>query len=193
MEKENNEQKSGRGQPESERKFSQQQYDLLKSCSEKEDMAEWNKWRLQNPGEDVLLEGADFSFFYLQRAHLNQGTQYDEQTGTILKIYNKVCLKRANFESAKLERANLSWADLEKANFLETRLDNARLRGTRLKNAIALSADFQETNLSDAILEGANLQGAYLEGAYISSAHLARLLPFFRLLNDGERIHWRKK
>jgi hypothetical protein len=22
---------------------------------------------------------------------------------------------------------------------------------------------------------------------------LARLLPFFRLLNDGERIHWRKK
>jgi len=166
------EQKSSRNQPEGERRFSQKQYDMLKRCCDKEDMTEWNKWRIQNPGEDVLLEGADFSFFYLRRAHLNQVTQYDEQTGKILKISNKVCLKRAIFVSAKLEGANLSWADLEKANFLETLLDNARLRGARLKNAIAMSAYFQRTNLSDAILEGANLQGAYLEGAYISSAHL---------------------
>ncbi len=163
---------SKREEPKKERRFSQEQYDMLLRCSEKEDMTEWNKWRLQNPKEDVLLEDADFSFFYLRKAHLNQGTQYDKQTGKILKINNKVCLKGANFESAKLEGAKLSWADLENANFRETRLDNARLRGARLKDAIAWSAYFQWTNLIDAILEGANLQGAYLEGACISGAHL---------------------
>ena len=28
-----------------ERRFSQEQYDMLKRCSEKKDMTEWNEWR----------------------------------------------------------------------------------------------------------------------------------------------------
>jgi hypothetical protein len=42
------EQKSGR-QPEGERKFSQEQYDLLKRCSAKKDITEWNKWHHKHP------------------------------------------------------------------------------------------------------------------------------------------------
>jgi hypothetical protein len=41
------------------RRFSQQQYDMLKRCSEKKDMTEWNQWRNHNPAQDILLEGAD--------------------------------------------------------------------------------------------------------------------------------------
>ena len=41
------------------RRFSRQQYDMLKRCSDKKDMTEWNEWRNLNPAQDVLLEGAD--------------------------------------------------------------------------------------------------------------------------------------
>ncbi len=155
-----------------ERKFSQEQYEMLLRCQDKEDMKEWNKWRLKNPKQDVLLEGADFSFFYLQNAHLNQLGQYDDQKGKWLEIKNKVYMKGAHCESAQMKSANLSWADLENANFRETRLDNSRLHGARLKDTIGWSAYFQGTNLRDAILEGADLQGAHLEGACISGANL---------------------
>ncbi len=43
-----------------ERKFSQEQYDMLLRCSEKKDMTEWDEWREANPGvdfSDVNLEG----------------------------------------------------------------------------------------------------------------------------------------
>ena len=45
--------------PKDERRFSQEQYDMLKRCSDKKDLTEWNEWRKQNPNEDVLLCSAD--------------------------------------------------------------------------------------------------------------------------------------
>ena len=57
MEKED-EQKSVLKQPGSEREFSQKQYDLLKSCSDKKDMTEWNKWREEHPDEEIRLQEA---------------------------------------------------------------------------------------------------------------------------------------
>lgn len=39
---------SGEGKKEEdkkERRFSQEQYDMLKRCSDKKDMREWNEWR----------------------------------------------------------------------------------------------------------------------------------------------------
>ncbi|MBA7591004.1 hypothetical protein ES708_33149 [subsurface metagenome] len=40
-------------------RFSQEQCDMLKRCSEKEDITEWNEWRVNNPEKDVLLERAN--------------------------------------------------------------------------------------------------------------------------------------
>ena len=31
------------------RRFSRQQYDMLKRCSDKKDMTEWNQWRMNHP------------------------------------------------------------------------------------------------------------------------------------------------
>lgn len=171
-------------------KFSKEQYDMLMRCSENNDMKEWNKWRLQNPNQDVLLEGADFSFSYLQKAQLNQLGRYDDQKEKWLEIKSRVYLKGAHFESAEMQSVNLSWADLENVCFRETRLNNARLRGARLKGVIAWDAYFQQTNLRDAILRNADLQGAYLEGAYISFAHLEG--ANFHLAHvDGSTLIWK--
>ena len=41
------------------RKFSQEQYDLLKRCSEKKDMTEWNEWRKKNSHEEIFLQNAN--------------------------------------------------------------------------------------------------------------------------------------
>ncbi len=35
------------------------QYEMLKRCSDKKDMTEWNEWRKGNFIKDILLEGAD--------------------------------------------------------------------------------------------------------------------------------------
>jgi len=52
-------------------RFSRQQYDMLKRCSEKKDMTEWNQWRNNNPVQDVFLEGADLKKCWLSGVLLN--------------------------------------------------------------------------------------------------------------------------
>ncbi|MHC4642679.1 MAG: hypothetical protein ACYS32_13620 [Planctomycetota bacterium] len=60
--------KPGRQQPEGQRKFNQQQYDMLKRCSDKKDMTEWNQYRYEKPEKKVLLAGVDFSGAHLENA-----------------------------------------------------------------------------------------------------------------------------
>jgi hypothetical protein len=56
-----------------ERRFSQEQYDMLKLCSDKEDMTEWNQWRnkKENRNMDIELEGASLDGCYLKDVYLN--------------------------------------------------------------------------------------------------------------------------
>ena len=42
---------------------------MLKRCSDNKDITEWNKWRLENQGADILLEGADLRHAYLKNAN----------------------------------------------------------------------------------------------------------------------------
>jgi hypothetical protein len=49
-----------RTRDEQQRRFSQEQYEMLKRCSDKEDMSEWNEWRAKNRDRDVELESANF-------------------------------------------------------------------------------------------------------------------------------------
>ena len=43
------------------RRFRQEQYDLLKRCSDTRDITAWNQWRKDHPQEEVLLDGADLA------------------------------------------------------------------------------------------------------------------------------------
>ena len=42
------------GEDKAERRFSQEQYEMLKRCSEKKDITEWNEWRDKNRDESTL-------------------------------------------------------------------------------------------------------------------------------------------
>lgn len=53
-----------------ERKFSQEQYEMLKRCSQKQDMREWNELCKEHPEEEILLEQADFTVAHLEDANL---------------------------------------------------------------------------------------------------------------------------
>lgn len=140
--------KSGQQQPESERRFNQQQYERLLRCSDKKDMTEWNDWVNKHKSEDILLEGVDLSKQYLEGALL-WGAH----------------LKHAKLSLANLKGANLSWAHLEHAELIGTRLENAHLLYTNLKNAILSEAHLENATLHWAYLEGVECIGTHLEGS----------------------------
>jgi len=110
-------------------RFSQEQYDMLKRCSDKKDMTEWNQWRKGNPDEDIELEGADFSRWQLEGVHLNAGkgkypyallntgTIPPDGVGPVHMLQGNVFLKGAKFIDAHLEWADFRGAYLNYADF----------------------------------------------------------------------------
>jgi len=137
------------------RKFSKEQYDMLKRCSEKMDITEWNQWRKEHPDEEILLEGADLEEAYLGEANLQKA----HLVGADLQ---KAYLLEANLQEALLFEANLERASLFGANLQEALLAVANLQGAYLRRA----------NLEKAYLSGANLQKAYLRDANLQKADL---------------------
>ncbi|MBA7486763.1 hypothetical protein ES707_22324 [subsurface metagenome] len=186
-------------------KFSQQEYDLLKSCSDKKDVTEWNEWREKNPKEAIWLQGADFCNSYLEGARLEHahleganlaGANLQDCTLILAHIeganLGKVHLERANLACAKLQGAFLFEANLVGANFDMANLQSANLQGANLEGAfIPLAnlkgADLIRANLQDAQLVGANLQGAILREANLEGAN------FETAVVDGETLIWNCK
>ncbi len=166
-----------------ERKFSQEQFDMLKRCSEKKDMTEWNEWRINNPGKDVLLEEAPLNKSYLKGALLNKGEgEWDNKE---YDFTGEVCLIGAHLEnaelwSAHLENARLWDAHLENAGFEYAHMENAGLEGAHLENTALGSACLENADLEGAHLENANLLGTYLKNANFVYAHLE-----YACLNDS--------
>lgn len=107
------------------RRFSQEQYDMLKRCSDKKDMTEWNEWREENEDKEILLEGANLNKRYLKRINL----KYARMKGACLKF-------------SHLEEANLWSAHLEGAVLL-----GAHLQGAKIKRAYLQGADFMEAEV----------------------------------------------
>jgi uncharacterized protein YjbI with pentapeptide repeats len=170
------------------RKFSQSQYDMLKRCSDKKDMTEWNQWRKNNPDEDVLLEKADLKRFYLEGAKLwevnlkgaklqesnLQGDNISEANlhGAVLwqaNLYGaylyKANLQGADLRWADLQSANLCWADLQSANLFQANLKGAELKWANLQGAALWDADLQGAKLQESNLQGADLREADLNRA----------------------------
>lgn len=109
-----------------ERKFSQEQYDMLKRCSDAKDMTEWNNWREANPEEDVLLERADLSRANLEKANLQGAILWEAklQKTTLRGAH----LQRANFKRACLQGAEFgNDAKLQQADFSRAIVDGETL------------------------------------------------------------------
>ena len=150
-----NESEPKREQPEDKPNFNEEQYKLLKSCSKKKDLTDWNIYREEHPGEKILLEGADLEEDNLQSAYLKGAN-----------------LQGAKLREAHLENADLLLAHLENAILEGAHLEGAKLRGAHLENAELWGAHLEGANLSGAHLEGAELWEAHLEGARLHEAHL---------------------
>lgn len=111
---------------------------MLLRCSKKKDMSEWNQWRENNSGEEVLLEGAAPGEAHLEGADLTGAHLEDAHlVGTHLEgaLLERAHLEGAHIELAHLEGAYLFRAHLEGANLLGTHLEGAYLMGTHLEGA----------------------------------------------------------
>jgi len=140
---------------EGKRKLNHEQYDLLKHCSEKKDVSEWNKWRTEHLNEPILLQDAKLSDAYLANADLRYAH-----------------LENADLRYARLENADLKYAHLENALLWYAHLENVDLRYAHLDNAILWYAHLENARLVDSHLENARLVDAHLENADLRYAHL---------------------
>ncbi len=137
------------------RRFSEEQYQMLKRCSDKKDMAEWNEWRVNNPEKDVLLEGAVLDECYLEYALLNRGiVKWDNKE---YKFTGEVYLENADLRGAHLENAHLMFAHLGNAILFGAHLENADLKYAYLENAILFDAYLENAHFERATVDGKTL------------------------------------
>ncbi|HPC93386.1 MAG TPA: ion channel [Sedimentisphaerales bacterium] len=108
-------------------RFSQGQYDMLKRCSDRQDMTEWNDWRRQHPEQDVLLENITLQNGFMRGAMLgafpNSG------------FSGKVHLEGVKLHGTYLEQADLSCSHLEHSKLIAAFLGGADLRYACLQDA----------------------------------------------------------
>ncbi len=131
----------------------------------KESVANWNKWREENPGVRPDLLEANLSGAHLIEANL-QGAVL---SGAILNraILLKANLAGANLIGAKLIGTILLEADLARANMGWAILSKADLGGASLKQAILTGVDLSKANLNNADMSGADLKGTILDNANV--------------------------
>ena len=130
----------------------------------------WNKWRAENPGAIVDLEGANLTGANLAKANLMRATLFNaDLTGANLT--------EVDFRIADLWRVNLTGANLTKANLLGAFLNGAWLNKATLTkanfgSAVLLGADLTGADLRSANLRGANLTETNLEGANLTNCSI---------------------
>ena len=131
------------------------QYEMLKRCSDKKDMTEWNEWRKDNPDQKILLEGARLAFANLQEVNLRAAWMYE-----------------ADLSKADLTRADLSESELSHSGLLEASLTGAKLVDSLLCGAYLELADLTKADLTRAFLSQAVLKDATLRQARLIKADL---------------------
>jgi uncharacterized protein YjbI with pentapeptide repeats len=133
----------------------------------RQQVAVWNRWRVENPdvrpdlGGAILYE-ADLSGAILTWANLR---------GANLRGAN---LRETDLRETDLSEANVSEADLREANLREADLRGANLRGANLRGVKLIRADLSETDLSKAHLSKAHLTWANLREANLREANLRK-------------------
>ncbi len=115
------------------------QYKLLKKCSNKKDLAEWNTWRENNPHEEVYLQGADLENFYLYKANL-QDAKLQQANCSGAEFHFANC-KNSNFSISNCYGADFECADCQGAHFRHADCRDAVFWGTNCRNAKFLDAD----------------------------------------------------
>jgi len=143
--------------PKEGRRFSQEQYDMLKRCSDKKDITEWNEWRKVHREQDILLEKAELRNSFLKGAQLCREYNIENQKEGKPMLTSEANLQGANFAGAQLEGADLSGTNLQRADFSFTNLKGARLGGAQMHGADLAFSELQGADIGYANLEGGNV------------------------------------
>ena len=165
------------------------QYDMLKRCSDKKDITEWNEWVEENyPSEEILLEGAKLNKAYLANAilieaHLEHAELYE------------AILTNCNLIDAHLDGADLGYAHLEGAD-----LSSAYLQGACLFMAVVdgstlickCEVNRHSTGAIGSLSRGTDFRGVGLDSARIDAATKQLLKYNIRRMNWEEwyKEHW---
>ena len=162
-------------------RFREPPNERLMRCLAKDDLTEWNKWRVDNERAHISLRGSFLSNLNLAGTDLSR---------VDLKAAD---LKNTNLEGADLSEANLSGADLSHANLSGTNLWKANLKFSRLRRANLKSAQLVMANLKNAELVGSNLESAdmwkaNLKGAKLISVTADRRTFIWRCDFDGQTV-----
>ena len=138
----------------------------------KNNVGEWNKWRIDNPDIRIGLSKADLSGANLSKADL-RGADLSEADlrGADLSEAN---LSKVNLRKTNLELANLGGANLESADLYKADLSRVDLRVSKLTKADLARTDLRVSKLTKADLSGADLSEADLGGAILTEANLCR-------------------
>ncbi len=130
--------------------FDREQYDILRRCSEHNNIAEWNDYRAKHPETRINLQNVDLRRARLEGAQLSgsdlKGARF-EGADLLAADFRKADLRKANLEKANLWGATLSQANLEGARLASANLENADLSGANVERT-----DFRGANLEEAII-----------------------------------------
>ena len=201
-----NESESKNEKPQKERRFDPEllkkglrcdldQYDMLKRCSDKKDMTEWNKWRKTNMDEDICLEGANFNGFFLV------GVRLDEDP---INIFGKVYLERAKFRLANLNHARFFRAHLERSDFYHANLESSLMSLSHLEGAQFSRSDLRGAQLPFCIVNGSTIflyceinQHTWFYGVSLDSARIdpgtKQILEYNVRRRNWQKWYWGEK
>jgi uncharacterized protein YjbI with pentapeptide repeats len=154
---------------------------------------DWND-RAQRTRQGLDLRGANLDGADLRRLPLARtlgGVESDTSDWKLALVppaqfVGAVRMNRALLAGAHLEGAELSGAGMRASNLLGVRGEHAHLRGAHMDGVLAMSAQLQHADLSEAWLaeaafdpadmetrlDGAHLLGAHLDRAYLNDVHL---------------------
>ena len=129
-----------------ERKFSKEQYDMLKRCLEMKDITEWNEWRKKHPQKDVDLDGQNFCSWDLNGTHFSTQEAIDNE--------RRVSLKKTNFRHIHAEKAIFHHTYLTNTKFNLAHLQSADFHDAHLEGAIFYKADIRGASFRSTIVNG---------------------------------------
>ncbi|TKJ33848.1 MAG: hypothetical protein CEE38_19695 [Planctomycetes bacterium B3_Pla] len=126
------------------------QYEMLRRCSDRKDMTEWNKWRESHPNIDVWLQGKDFSNWYLKGAYFHKGQFVQGYDYTSL---GEVHLENTFFREASLEDVRFIWSRLQNAKFANANLSNAKFEGAHIQGTNFYGTYLQDANFRTVLID----------------------------------------
>jgi len=126
----------------------EKQLQLLKA-----NVADWNAWRMENPGVQIDLQSADLFQANLTGANLSNAD-----------------LRRANLREANLTSSNLAGVQFYRCNMNKANLKDSNLSGANLYRVYLGRADLSRANFTGADLQLSILVETKIEGAILRNA-----------------------